>query len=101
MPAAPDCRSRLDLLARTALEAFADASWRISPPLPRADATALAAACAETPLGKRLARVARAALAERGRQHARENFDSRVMTRRLEEIYAAVLTGGGRAVNQG
>ena len=70
VPALADCRSRPDLLARTALEAFADAAWRISPPLPRVEAAALAAACAESPLGPRLARVARAALAERERLRA-------------------------------
>jgi ATP-dependent helicase/nuclease subunit B len=70
VPSVDDCRSRADLLARTALEAFADHAWRISPPLPRDEAAALAAACAESPLGSRLARVARAASAERERLRA-------------------------------
>lgn len=70
VPAPDDCRSRGDLLARAALEAFAESAWRISPPLPRPEAAALAAACAESPLEPRFARVARAALAERERLRA-------------------------------
>ena len=70
VPALDHCRSRADLLARTALEAFADSSWRISPALPRDEAAALTAACAETSLDTRLRRVARAALAERERLRA-------------------------------
>ena len=64
------CRSTADLLARAALEAFADPAWRVSAPLPREEAWALAAAVAGSPLGARLSRVARAAAAERERLRA-------------------------------
>ena len=64
------CRSTADLLARAALEAFADPAWRVSAPLPRAEAWALTAAVAGSPLGARFSRVARAAAAERERLRA-------------------------------
>jgi RecB family exonuclease len=70
VPAVDACRSSADLLARTALEAFADPAWRVSAPLPRQEAWALTGAVAGSPLGLRLSRVARAAAAERERLRA-------------------------------
>ncbi len=70
VPGLDACRSSADLLARTALEAFADPAWRVSAPLPRQEAWALTGAVAGSPLGKRLSRVARAAAAERERLRA-------------------------------
>ena len=70
VPGVHACRSTADLLARAALEAFADPAWRVSAPLPRHEAWALAAAVAGSPLGARLSRVARAAAAERERLRA-------------------------------
>src|SRR5207237_5779487 len=64
VPGVHACRSSADLLARTALEAFADPAWRVSAPLPRAEAWALTAAAAGSPLGARLSRVARPAAAD-------------------------------------
>jgi len=70
VPLPRDCRSAPELLARTALEVFADESWRVSPPLPRVEAAALALACGESPLADRLRHIARATLAERERLRA-------------------------------
>jgi RecB family exonuclease len=70
VPLPRDCRSTSELLARTALEVFSDESWRVSPPLPRAEGLALALACADSILAKRLQRIGRAALAERERLRA-------------------------------
>ncbi len=70
VPGLDACRSTGDLLARAALEAFADPAWRVSAPLPRGEAWALTAAVAGSPLGARLSRIARAAAAERERLRA-------------------------------
>ena len=67
IPAAVDCRSGAELLARAALEAFAEPAWRVSPPGNEDDARALFSALAASPLAPRLRRAARAALAERER----------------------------------
>ena len=70
VPPPQACRSAADLLARTALEAFAEPAWRVSAPLPRDEARALAASVAASPLGPRMRSVARAAMAERERLRA-------------------------------
>jgi RecB family exonuclease len=61
------CAGATDLLARTALDAFADPAYRVTPPGPAADARMLAAAVAASPLAPRLRRIARGAAAERER----------------------------------
>src|SRR6267143_843020 len=47
VPGLDACRSTGDLLARAALEAFADPAWRVSAPLPRGEAWVLTAAVAD------------------------------------------------------
>ncbi len=70
IPAAADCRAPGELLARAALEVFAEPAWRVSPPGDEQEARALFAALAASPLAPRLAQVVRAALAERERLRA-------------------------------
>jgi len=70
IPAAADCRAPGELLARAALEVFAEPAWRVSLPGNEQDARDLFAALAASPLAPRLARVARAAQAERERLRA-------------------------------
>jgi RecB family exonuclease len=70
IPALADCRSAGEVLARGALEAFAEPAWRVAPPLPAPAAYALAASIAASPLAGRMKSVARAALAERERLRA-------------------------------
>jgi RecB family exonuclease len=67
IPAAADCRSATELLARAALDAFAEPAFRASP---EGEGRALAAALAGSSFAPRLARVERAALAERERVRA-------------------------------
>src|SRR6185312_10619555 len=67
IPAAAACAGPADLLARAALDAFADPAWRVTPPAAAAEARALAGAVAASPLGERFSRIARAAQAERER----------------------------------
>ena len=67
IPAAARCRSPQALLARAALDAFADPAWRVSRPAAAGPALDLLAAVGASPLARRLARVARAALAEKER----------------------------------
>jgi ATP-dependent helicase/nuclease subunit B len=67
IPAARDCADLSALLARAALDAFADPAWRVTPPGDPADARRLAAALARSPAGDRWRRIARAAAAERER----------------------------------
>src|SRR5712691_1661792 len=67
IPAAADCRTGGELLARAALDGFADQSFRASP---EGDGRTLAAALAGSFLAARFARVERAALAERERVRA-------------------------------
>ncbi|MBS2026149.1 MAG: PD-(D/E)XK nuclease family protein, partial [Deltaproteobacteria bacterium] len=70
IPALTSCATAEELLARAALEAFAEPAWRVSRPLPAEDARALAARVLPSPLRPRLLRVARASLAERERLRA-------------------------------
>ena len=70
IPSATDCRSPEALLARVALDAFADPAWRVSRPAEPGPALDLLAAVASSPLAARLARAARAALAEKERLRA-------------------------------
>src|SRR5882672_9805659 len=70
IPAARDCADLSALLARAALDAFADPAWRVTPPGDAADARRLAAALARSPAGDRWRRIARAAAAERERVRA-------------------------------
>jgi ATP-dependent helicase/nuclease subunit B len=70
VPALHGCRSAADLLARTALETFAEPAWRVSAPLARDLAQELAASVIASALGARMRTVARAASAERERLRA-------------------------------
>ena len=71
IPAAASCRSASELLARVALDVFAEPAFRVSPPPASDGATvALATALAGSPLAPRLSRVSRAAFAERERLRA-------------------------------
>ena len=70
IPAARDCADLSALLARAALDAFADPAWRVTPPGDPADARRLAAALARSWAGERWRRIARAASAERERVRA-------------------------------
>ena len=67
IPAAADCRSASELLARAALDSFAEPAFRVSR---EGEGRALLAALRESPLAPRLLRVERAALAERERVRA-------------------------------
>lgn len=69
--AAPEeCAGASDLLARAALDAFAEPAFRLTPAGSAEAARALAAAVAASPLGTRFRRIARAAQAERERVRA-------------------------------
>ena len=70
IPAARECADLSALLARAALDAFADPAWRVTPPGDPAEARRLAAALARSPAGDRWRRIARAAAAERERVRA-------------------------------
>jgi superfamily I DNA/RNA helicase/RecB family exonuclease len=67
IPAADECAGAADLLARAALDGFAEPAFRISPPPPEARARELLSAVHRSSLGQRLSRIARAARAERER----------------------------------
>jgi len=67
IPAAADCAGAPDLLARAALDAFADPAFRVTPPADPVEARRLAGAVAASTLRDRFRRVARAAQAERER----------------------------------
>ncbi|HET9752604.1 MAG TPA: PD-(D/E)XK nuclease family protein, partial [Myxococcales bacterium] len=70
VPAAADCASGGELLARAALDAFAEPACRVTAPPAPAAARELAAAVARSTLELRFRRVARAAAAERERVRA-------------------------------
>jgi RecB family exonuclease len=70
IPVAADCAGPSELLARAALDAFAEPAFRVSPPADPASARALLAAVAGSELAPRLERIARAAVAERERLRA-------------------------------
>src|SRR6267378_3915236 len=70
IPEARECADLSALLARAALDAFADPAWRVTPPGDPADARRLAAALARSPAGDRWRRIARAVAAERERVRA-------------------------------
>ena len=70
IPQPHECASAADLLARAALDAFAEPAFRVSPPARAADARRLLAAVAASPLAPRLQRSARAAQADRERVRA-------------------------------
>ena len=67
IPEAPACASSDELLARTALDAFAEPAHRITPSAVAAEARDLASAVAASPWKPRLRRIARAAAAEKER----------------------------------
>lgn len=67
IPPAEGCAGPAELLARTALDAFADPAYRVTPPGPPEDARRLAGAVRASSLAPRLRRIARAAAAERER----------------------------------
>jgi RecB family exonuclease len=75
------------LLARGALDAFAEAAWRVTPPGDPGDARRLAAALAASPAGARFRRIARAAAAERERVRV---FVGEIAPRR----FSGQLSGG-------
>jgi RecB family exonuclease len=94
IPAPDDCAAPDDLLARAALDAFAEPAFRVSPPAEAASARALIDGVAASPLGPRLRHVARAAAAERERV--------RVFIRELQPgRYSGQLTGLALAVAAG
>ena len=70
IPQAHDCAGASDLLARAALDAFAEPAFRVSPPPGADSARLLLSAVAGSPLRPRLQRIARAAQAERERVRA-------------------------------
>ena len=70
IPLLHQCAGPADLLARAALDAFAEPAFRVSPPPDAAAARALLAAVAASPLAPRLSRIARAAQADRERVRA-------------------------------
>jgi RecB family exonuclease len=70
IPAAGDCADAGALLARAALDAFAEPTFRVTPPAVPEQARALAAAVAGSPFADRFRRIARAAAAERERVRA-------------------------------
>src|SRR5205085_9606120 len=70
IPAPAACADASELLARAALDAFADPAYRVTPPTDAGAARALAAAVANSPLAARFRRIARAAAAERERVRA-------------------------------
>ena len=63
IPPREACRSAADLLARAALDAFAEPAFRVTPPPPPPQAIALLSELRGGPLAPRIARIARAALA--------------------------------------
>jgi len=67
VPAVEACRTAGEVVARAALEAFADPAWRASAPAPRGQAAQLESQVLGSALGPRLRLVARAAAAERER----------------------------------
>ena len=67
IPSARDCAGPADLLARAALDGFAEPAFRVTPPAVVSEARDLLAAVAASPLQGRLARISRAAQAERER----------------------------------
>ncbi|HEY2027934.1 MAG TPA: PD-(D/E)XK nuclease family protein [Myxococcales bacterium] len=67
IPTAADCATPSDLLARAALDAFAEPAFRVSPPPDAQAARALVSAISVSSLAPRLRRIARAAQAERER----------------------------------
>ncbi|MCA1829026.1 MAG: PD-(D/E)XK nuclease family protein [Myxococcales bacterium] len=70
IPRAEECAGPSDLLARAALDAFAEPAFRVSPPADPTQARALVAAVARSSIGPRLRRISRAAVAERERVRA-------------------------------
>ena len=70
IPAPAACADASELLARAALDAFADPAYRVTPPTDAGAARTLAAAVANSPLAARFRRIARAAAAERERVRA-------------------------------
>ena len=70
IPLPHECAGASDLLARAALDAFAEPAFRVSPPPDPAAARSLLAAVAGSPLLPRLRRIARAAGADRERVRA-------------------------------
>jgi ATP-dependent helicase/nuclease subunit B len=70
IPLARQCADASDLLARAALDAFAEPAYRVTPPADPGAARALVAALAVSRHGPRLRRIARAAGAERERVRA-------------------------------
>src|SRR6267142_1170370 len=67
VPLASDCADTGSLLARAALDAFAEPAWRVTPPAEASAAKSLASALAASTAGSRFRRIARAAAAERER----------------------------------
>jgi len=67
IPAAADCAATPELMARAALDAFAEPAWRITPSADVTEARRLASALRASSAGDRFRRVARAAAAERER----------------------------------
>ena len=70
IPAPLACADASELLARAALDAFADPAYRITPPAEASAARELAAAVVSSPFAPRFQRIARAAAAERERVRA-------------------------------
>jgi len=70
IPAAAECASKGELLARAALDAFAEPAYRVTTPAEAAEARRLASALAASSLAPRFFRIARAAAAERERVRA-------------------------------
>ncbi len=70
IPLARECADASELLARAALDAFAEPAYRVTPPPDPERARALVAALAASRHGPRLRRIARAAGAERERVRA-------------------------------
>ena len=105
IPAARDCADLSALLARAALDAFADPAWRVTPPADPADARRLAAALARSPAGDRWRRIARAAAAERERvrafvgEIAPGRFSGQLSGEALRSAAAAFAFGPGAPVS--
>lgn len=70
IPAPGDCADAGALLARAALDAFAEPAYRVTPPASPQEAHRLAAALAQSAFAPRFRRIARAAAAERERVRA-------------------------------
>ncbi|HXL40331.1 MAG TPA: PD-(D/E)XK nuclease family protein, partial [Myxococcales bacterium] len=105
IPAAKDCADLSALLARAALDAFADPAWRVTPPADPADARRLAAALARSPSGDRWRHIARAAAAERERvrafvgEIAPGRFSGQLSGEALRSAAAAFAFGPGAPVS--